>query len=1005
MKRSVLSRVLLLTSAWGSLVALSGVAGCGRDGFYSGAEEAPCTRDAQCAPGLACEDGRCVEDDAPPTCQRGAQRCADSGTLEVCVGGSWEARSCEPGLCDRDACVGEGECVDGQRQCSLDQVYLCIGGEWTPQEVCADGLACIGGECRQGDVRYPDLAVERFSLPGQIFADEEIAVVELRVTNQGDAVMPGVYCELTAERGREVYFLSSTFTQPLDVGERQSLGMEASFFSVPQGSWNVSVRCDPFGEVAELREDNNDASGTIEVIREDFPESADLALYFSEPSSDRVRAGGSLGVELALGNEGFQPLEIYSCSFELSPTTDDRPSYYIGEWRGEFLFPGEAQETNPTLDIPREARGDFFLFTYCESFQSELRFDNNQYFSGRVVRVEPNEVEGLVDLVPRELALRNPFVTLGEPVEVEFSVCNEGRETSPRAQALLSLNSDFGFEQQEVSIERLAPGSCASREAVVFPRFCTEDGAFYILELLVDPENRISELDEFNNNISSFGDIVVSCDGEECAGDRYDFNDINEPPQIDAQESDLLLCPGDADYFELPLTPGLPLQLALILESPVEGLMWATLEGERANGSTFTIATADAIFDTWELRVDVLPTARRYRLLISGAEVFSPVRYSLWTQQETSTAEVDLVAAGINAFGPIVPGQEGFVEYSITNASMTGVNRPFVVGLYGVDGPQDDPARRFFLGRFNEGGLAGGESRSAAFPFGVPDVQSGLLTLVLVVDDTRVIAEFNEMNNVARTTVPIEGGPMMCEDDGLEPNNTFQTAADLGSASLTLEGLKLCGVNRDFYRVCPPAGSQLRISASFEHARGDLDLRLLDPRQQAIDQSLGTNNFEEVSLASTEANACYTLEAYIFGNDAGADQTYTLGVEIIPPVTDDLCSGPASNEPNNDFSQATFIPEVAGQVQALCTSADVDMYFIELAEGEEFVFRADVPDDQPEGDLSVTAYGPNRNFLTFRFARSVEIPITAQAEGAYYFRVASSSAADELRYTLGFSDP
>jgi hypothetical protein len=113
--------------------------------------------------------------------------------------------------------------------------------------------------------------------------------------------------------------------------------------------------------------------------------------------------------------------------------------------------------------------------------------------------------------------------------------------------------------------------------------------------------------------------------------------------------------------------------------------------------------------------------------------------------------------------------------------------------------------------------------------------------------------------------------------DRLEANDTLQAATDLRMilGSLKLADLSITSDNRDFFRfeIGSTATASHSIQASFVHAAGNIDLRLLDSQGNVVRSSLGTMDNERISLSGLSAGV-YFVE--VFGDSSPIANIYSL---------------------------------------------------------------------------------------------------------------------------------
>lgn len=116
-------------------------------------------------------------------------------------------------------------------------------------------------------------------------------------------------------------------------------------------------------------------------------------------------------------------------------------------------------------------------------------------------------------------------------------------------------------------------------------------------------------------------------------------------------------------------------------------------------------------------------------------------------------------------------------------------------------------------------------------------------------------------------------GPVGSCPDAFSGNSARQSAADVGAG--TYPDLRVCDGVSDWFRVpAAPAPGQATASISFQHASGDLDMKLYDANGQVLADSQGTQNTESVSFYSS---ADRWIEVYGY---SGAANTYSLTIQL-----------------------------------------------------------------------------------------------------------------------------
>ncbi len=124
--------------------------------------------------------------------------------------------------------------------------------------------------------------------------------------------------------------------------------------------------------------------------------------------------------------------------------------------------------------------------------------------------------------------------------------------------------------------------------------------------------------------------------------------------------------------------------------------------------------------------------------------------------------------------------------------------------------------------------------------------------------------------------------------DVFEPNDTFSEAKDLSSTvNVTIEPAG----DIDIFRWTAPDDGYVRFDALFQHAQGDLDMRLYNSVQTPIDSSITSTDNERVATAVSQGDELFVQISEFSGTRA---VPYTLGSTFIQP--DAFDNGGASND-------------------------------------------------------------------------------------------------------------
>lgn len=231
-----------------------------------------------------------------------------------------------------------------------------------------------------------------------------------------------------------------------------------------------------------------------------------------------------------------------------------------------------------------------------------------------------------------------------------------------------------------------------------------------------------------------------------------------------------------------------------------------------------------------------------------------------------------------------------------------------------------------------------------------------------------------------------------CEDDA-EPNDDADTATFISSG--TLDDLRFCGGDRDFYTFTVGQGQAIEARIDFEHDEGDLDLVLYAPDGQTnVDSSLGVGDSETVRALNTEFEGDYLLE--IKGFNGNNNNRYSL----VLSVSDQLACVPDTLEPNDDSEDASLLNDGESLSLQICAE-DIDYFAIELEAGQRA--RVSVIHDPAQADIDVyfldtDALEPLAEGTTLDPIETVAA--TAPADGVYFVEVLGFQSEDVGPYNL-----
>jgi hypothetical protein len=183
---------------------------------------------------------------------------------------------------------------------------------------------------------------------------------------------------------------------------------------------------------------------------------------------------------------------------------------------------------------------------------------------------------------------------------------------------------------------------------------------------------------------------------------------------------------------------------------------------------------------------------------------------------------------------------------------------------------------------------------------------------------------------------PVPEGLTRETPDGLEPNDSAEAATPVPNPT-TLTDLLLEEGGEDWFRIDVPKGKELLVAARFDHAKGDIDMELLDAELRTLRTSTSSGNIERVRVAAAkEARTC--LVRLFNGRNP-----YHLEVAL-----EDYVPGDAF-EPNDGREEAA--PVAAGTHTGLASNGE-DWYRLEAPAGK--LLDVSITFAAGEGDLELS---------------------------------------------------
>ncbi|MEB3884535.1 clostripain-related cysteine peptidase, partial [Lyngbya sp. CCY1209] len=182
--------------------------------------------------------------------------------------------------------------------------------------------------------------------------------------------------------------------------------------------------------------------------------------------------------------------------------------------------------------------------------------------------------------------------------------------------------------------------------------------------------------------------------------------------------------------------------------------------------------------------------------------------------------------------------------------------------------------------------------------------------------------------------------------DRFEENNTQATAYLFGSRDVGEDDLTLTEGDTDWFQFRPSSNGTVEVSLDFNHAEGDVDLRVYDS-ESLLGTSEGTTNEEWVTFEGT-ADSDYWVEVY--GYEEVSNPEYSLNITTVGGSSENEDN--SNNDPNNtsDTDQWTIMVYIAAD-NNLEGAGIVDineMEAVNLPDNVNVVVQIDRIDGSPE---------------------------------------------------------
>ncbi|MFN3200624.1 MAG: CARDB domain-containing protein [Bradymonadia bacterium] len=342
-----------------------------------------------------------------------------------------------------------------------------------------------------------------------------------------------------------------------------------------------------------------------------------------------------------------------------------------------------------------------------------------------------------------------------------------------------------------------------------------------------------------------------------CQDDDQEPNDDGEGARILRDGNyDLVLCPGDGDWFRFAIAAGTSVSFSI---DPGRAGINLTLFDPEGN----QVGQADnRIFHQAEV-------TGQYRLLIESDDA----ERRLYALTVGGVSGIDLTLADLRVAPEFTaPGAEVRATGSLQNLRGDLAQNVGVRFYLSRTTPLAEDA--LVLGDLTVDEVEGAGTTSIRKKLTLPlAVEGGDWHLVAVVDPDTEQPDIRRANNEISVPFTVQDA---CVDDDARENEGPLTATDLAEAMSPVDAAVICAFTEDWYALPVLASGPVDIGIDFDHDVGDLDLRVYaDDGVTLLGESAGEADGESVQIMIEEGDAPTTLLIRVDGF-FDAENTYSL---------------------------------------------------------------------------------------------------------------------------------
>ena len=830
-------------------------------------------------------------------------------------------------------------------------------------------LGAGGASVQQGDQLEVEVCVGNTGNRPAISADVVLVLSQDSVFDEGDRVV----FERTG----------------LAIGAGET-SRETPLIDIPSdlspGPWFLVAATDVRDETTEQVEDNNERAlaQPFEVVEPGSVEGVDLVVTTFDVDGERAFWGQAVGARLQVTNRGQTPVaRNFVVRVEAEPT-DGRSAVQVASFNVPRLEAGASLALDEAITISRRVeRGRYCMLATVDPTNSvgDANPSNNRRRSSCLeLGGEP-----VLDLASRGVMLSTTEIQVGETLTLQGELQNLGTDPSGPFEAAIVFSADVALSAGDPTVQRFDVESLNGGETrpvsvdVVVPSDLDRSVGAWRVALVADPANRVtSERSEENNAAFSSVDLNVTGATGGCPEDLENEDDDSVAAARAlgfGQTPALGLCDG-ADWARVELEAGVGLEVTLTAITNGATLTLADAFGDPL-APTDGVGTAQVAF--------VAPGDARAVFIGVAGDLAGPYTLGVTALQGGQGVSLRPRAARI-APTPAAPGGPLDVRLEAVNLGVqASIPSEVSVSLTSADGAVVE------AGRVSLPGIAGGAAVAVTGLVTLPaDLADGDYTVTLTLDPDALTGDVRADDNTAQLDLTISAA-LACAPDAFEPNRSSFEGDEARAAALVegaYVGLRVCGTDDDWYAVELAPGDGLTVSLAFEHADGDIDMRLYDvDGDTQLDVSAGASNSESVELPRALIGGTYFVRVYLFGDRAPAS-TYDMDVQVrrAGECMDDAFA------PNADSADAAVISD-GDYVLSLCAGTE-DWFVFSMAPGNTVSFRA-----QSDAALTLQLLDPSGVVLD---EDDTSVGWDADTAGDYRLRVRAvgGAPASDAEYSL-----